>query len=96
MRVAGVDASGTMATQATARTGAAGGGAATAFCSWEDARQVPQLRAAPSRSDGIGERVRIEVDLGAELRDEQEQGQPPADLRDATAIQCPGHVSETA
>ena len=36
---------------------------------------------------GFGERVRIEVDFGAELRDEQGQGQPPSDQPDAFAIQ---------
>jgi hypothetical protein len=41
-----------MITQEFESEGGTTAGGATAFCNCEDARQVPQLRAAPSRSDG--------------------------------------------
>ena len=39
----------------------------------------------------IGERVRIEVDFGAELRDEQGQREPPAHQPDPSAVQLLRH-----
>ena len=50
-RTVGTAASGTIVTQEVESEGSGTAGGATAFCSCEDARHVPQLRAAPSRSD---------------------------------------------
>lgn len=50
-RVTGAVTAGTTVAQAIERAGSAGGAAATAFCNCEEARQVPQLRAAPSVSE---------------------------------------------